>query len=113
MFLSDKRHTFVLPFCRGDYVASDEDGRRPYALLFCLSWFQKKEKKPVPPRQVYDIDLMNAELEEDPLDVPIPTRVRFVQQEDIALTPMADQLQPEAGPSRLPKSTEHAGVQSS
>jgi len=59
---------------QGDYVASDEDGRRPYALLFCLSWFQKKEKKPVPPPQVYDVDLMNPEREEDPLDVPTPTK---------------------------------------
>ncbi|OJA17628.1 hypothetical protein AZE42_08316 [Rhizopogon vesiculosus] len=66
MFLSDKRHTF------GDYVASDEAGRRPHALLFCLSWFQKKEKKFVPQPQVYDVDLINAEREEDPLDVPIP-----------------------------------------
>ncbi|OAX32265.1 WD40 repeat-like protein [Rhizopogon vinicolor AM-OR11-026] len=74
-----------------DYVASDEDGRRPYALLFCLSWFQKKEKKPDPPPQVYDVDLMNAEREEDPLDVPIPTRVRFVQQDDIAPTSIASQ----------------------
>ncbi|OAX36948.1 WD40 repeat-like protein [Rhizopogon vinicolor AM-OR11-026] len=97
----------------GDYVASDEDGRRPYALLFCLSWFQKKETKPDPPLQVYDIDLMNAEQEEDPLDVLVPTGVRFLQQEDIALTPMASQSQPEAGPSRLPDSKEHPGVQSS
>ena len=59
---------------QGDYVASDEDGRRPYALLFCLSWFQKKEKKSVPTPQVYDVDLMNAEQEDDPLDVPVPTR---------------------------------------
>ncbi|OAX36957.1 hypothetical protein K503DRAFT_801620 [Rhizopogon vinicolor AM-OR11-026] len=76
----------------GDYVVSDEDGRRPHALLFCLSWFQKKEKKSVPPPQVYDVDLMDAEREEDPPDVP----------EDIALTPMASQSQSEAGPSRLP-----------
>ncbi|OAX33242.1 WD40 repeat-like protein [Rhizopogon vinicolor AM-OR11-026] len=91
-----------------DYVASEEDGIRPYSLLFCLSWFQKKEKKPDPPPQVYDIDLMNCEQEEDPLDVPIPTRVRFVRQEDIGLTPMASQSQPEAGPSRLPVSEEYA-----
>ncbi|OAX33238.1 WD40 repeat-like protein [Rhizopogon vinicolor AM-OR11-026] len=92
----------------GDYIASDEDGRRPYALLCCLSWFQKKEKKPDPPQQVYDVDLMNAEWEEDPLDVPVPTRVRFVQQEDIALTAMASQPQPGAGPSCFPDSKEHA-----
>ena len=114
---------------QGDYVASDEDGRRPYALLFCLSWFQKKEKKPDPIPQVYDVDLIHAEQVEDPLDVPIPTRynssvivkwvtnsfcrVRFVQQEDIGLTPMSSQSQPEAGPSRLPDSKAHAGGQSS
>ncbi|OJA08744.1 hypothetical protein AZE42_06095 [Rhizopogon vesiculosus] len=67
MFLSDKRHTFVFPIL-------PKDGIRPYALLFCLSWFQKKEKKPVPTPQVYDVDLMNAEQENDPLDVPVPPR---------------------------------------
>ena len=59
---------------QGDYVASHEDGRRPYALLFCLSWFQKKEKKPDPPPHVYDVDLISPEREEDPLDVPTPTK---------------------------------------
>ena len=59
---------------QGDYVASAEDGRRPYALLFCLSWFQKKEKKPDLPTQVYDTDIIKAEQEEDPLDIPVPTR---------------------------------------
>ncbi|OJA08753.1 hypothetical protein AZE42_06089 [Rhizopogon vesiculosus] len=65
MFLSDKRHMVTM--------------------------LQKTEKKPDPQPQVYDVDLMNAEQEEDPLDVPIPTRVRFVQQDDIALTPKASQ----------------------
>jgi len=59
---------------QADYVASKEDGIRPYALLFCLSWFRKKEKKPDPPPQVYDVDLMKAEQEEDPLDIPVPIR---------------------------------------
>ncbi|OJA12198.1 hypothetical protein AZE42_03932 [Rhizopogon vesiculosus] len=84
-----------------DYVASKEDGRRPYALLFCLSWFQNKEKKPDPTPHIYHVDLMNAEQEDDPLDIPVPTRVRFVQQEDNALTAMTSQSQPEAGPSHL------------
>ncbi|OJA12203.1 hypothetical protein AZE42_03928 [Rhizopogon vesiculosus] len=74
---------------------------------------QTKEKKPDPPAQVYDVDLMNVEQEDDLLDVPIPTRVRSVQQEDIALTPMASQSKPEAGLSRLPVSKAHAGAQSS
>ncbi|OJA09818.1 hypothetical protein AZE42_12548 [Rhizopogon vesiculosus] len=81
-------------------IASEEDGRRPYALFFCLSWFQKKEKKPDSTPRVYDVDLMNAEQEEDPLDVP----------EYIAI---ASQSQPEAGPSRLQESKEHAEAQSS
>jgi hypothetical protein len=42
-------------------------------LFFCISWFQRKEKKPDPPRQIYDVDLVKEEEEEDRLDVPIPT----------------------------------------
>ncbi|OJA14175.1 hypothetical protein AZE42_11037 [Rhizopogon vesiculosus] len=57
---------------------------------------------------------MEAEQEEDPLDVPIPTaRVRIIQEEDIGLTPMATQSQPEAGPSRLLENEEHTGAQHS
>ncbi|OJA08751.1 hypothetical protein AZE42_06087 [Rhizopogon vesiculosus] len=118
MFLSDKRHTFVFPhssefvrpdyvYRQADYVASEEDGIRPYSFFFCLSWFQKKEKKPDPPPQVYDIDLMKAEQEEDPLDIPIPTAgVQFAQQEGIELTRMSRQPQPEAGESRHPENEE-------
>ncbi|OAX31973.1 WD40 repeat-like protein [Rhizopogon vinicolor AM-OR11-026] len=95
-----------------DYVASKEDGIRPYALLFCLSWFRKKEKKPDPPPQVYDVDLMKAEQEEDPLDIPVPTRARSTQQDDIELTPMVSQSQSEAGPSRLPENKEYPEAQS-
>jgi hypothetical protein len=42
-------------------------------LFFCLLWFQQKKKKPAPISQVYDVDLVNAEQEEDMLNVPIPT----------------------------------------
>ncbi|OJA11801.1 hypothetical protein AZE42_07920 [Rhizopogon vesiculosus] len=65
---------FTPPLEFHDYIASEEEGRRPYALLFCLSWFHKTEKKPDPTPQVYDVDLVNAEQEDDPLDAPIPTR---------------------------------------
>ncbi|KAG1723024.1 uncharacterized protein EDB91DRAFT_1087942 [Suillus paluster] len=44
----------------GDAVGVD-DGTRPYTLFFCLSWFQKKKKKPDVPLPVYDVDLMNDE----------------------------------------------------
>ncbi|OJA12202.1 hypothetical protein AZE42_03938 [Rhizopogon vesiculosus] len=53
-----------MPDCiyhQSDYIASEEDGRRPHSLFFCLNWFQKKEKKPDPPHQVYDVDLIKAE----------------------------------------------------
>ncbi|OJA17040.1 hypothetical protein AZE42_03574 [Rhizopogon vesiculosus] len=118
MLPMDKQHMFV--FCRsfefarpyyiyhqGDYVACEEDGMRPYALLFCLSWFQKKEKKPDPPPQVYDVDLMKAEQEEDPLDIPVLTRARSTQQDDIELTPIVSQSQAQAGPSRLAEHKEY------
>jgi len=99
----------------GDYVASEEDGRRPYALLFCLNWFQKKEKKPDLPPQIYDVDLMQAEQEVDLLDVPIPTtraRITITRQEDTGLTSMASQSQPEAGPSCLPDNKGYPEAQS-
>jgi hypothetical protein len=52
-----------------------KQGRRltPYSLFFCLGWFQKNEKTPDPPRQLYDDELAKEEEEEDHLDVPIPT----------------------------------------
>ncbi|OJA17631.1 hypothetical protein AZE42_08322 [Rhizopogon vesiculosus] len=56
---------------------------------------------------------MNAEQEDDPLGVPVPTRTRFFQQEDIALTPITSRSQLEIGPSRLQDSKEHAEAQSS
>ncbi|KAJ8579480.1 WD40 repeat-like protein [Rhizopogon salebrosus TDB-379] len=94
-----------------DYVAGEEDGVRPYSIFFCLGWFQKK---PDPPRQLYDVDLVKDEQEEDLLDVPIPTtRVRLAQQEDIELTPMASQSQSEAGPSCAARGATHRQTQSS
>jgi hypothetical protein len=83
MFLSHQQHMLVLSglfevvgpdfiHCQGDCVACEEDGIRPYSFFFCLSWFHKKEKKNEPTPQVYDVDLMKAEQEEDHLDVPIP-----------------------------------------
>ncbi|KAG2069008.1 WD40 repeat-like protein [Suillus decipiens] len=43
----------------GDVVGVD-DGVRPFVLFFCLSWFQKREKKPEP-RPVYDDELDDDE----------------------------------------------------
>ncbi|KAG1812156.1 quinon protein alcohol dehydrogenase-like superfamily [Suillus subaureus] len=57
----------------GDVVGVD-DGIRPFVLFFCLSWFQKKEKKQEP-RPVYDDELEDDEEEEnvlDPVTVPPP-----------------------------------------
>jgi len=59
--------------CQGDYVASKEDGIRPYSLFFCLGWCRKHEKKPDLPPQVYDVDLMRAEQEYDTPEVPVHT----------------------------------------
>jgi hypothetical protein len=79
MFLSDKRQSFVVFHIlsslklTGYYVAGKEDGVRPYSLFFCLGWFQKTEKTPDQPRQLYDDELMQEQGEEDRLDVPIPT----------------------------------------
>jgi len=53
--------------CQGDYVASKDDGIRPYSLFFCLGWCRKHDKKPDLPPQVYDVDLMRAEQEEVPV----------------------------------------------
>ncbi|KAG1807274.1 uncharacterized protein BJ212DRAFT_756172 [Suillus subaureus] len=82
----------------GDVIGVD-DGIRPYVLFFCLSWFQKKEKKPEP-RPVYDDELEDDEEEENvlcPVAVPPPR----VQHEEIELKTIASQAQSEAGPSRL------------
>ncbi|KAJ8585373.1 hypothetical protein M405DRAFT_936055, partial [Rhizopogon salebrosus TDB-379] len=84
----------------GDYVAGKEDGVRLYSLFFCLGWFQKNEKTPDPPRQLYDDDLGEEEDRIEYLNVPIPTtRIRLARQEDIELTPKASRSQSEAGPS--------------
>jgi hypothetical protein len=56
-----------------DYVAGEKDAVRPYSLFFCLGWFQKNEKAPDPPQQLYDDELVKDEEEEDHLDVPIST----------------------------------------
>jgi hypothetical protein len=85
----------------GDVVGVD-DGIRPYVLFFCLSWFQKKKKKPEPPRQLYDDELYDSE-SEHAVDIPIPTtRTQIDTDKKTKLTPMSFfQSQPEAGPSRL------------
>ncbi|KAG1726904.1 hypothetical protein EDB19DRAFT_1943677 [Suillus lakei] len=74
-------------------VVGVDDGTRPYELDFfcCLRWFQKKkkEKKPDPPRPVYDDELEDDESEEGIPTVPIPTTcVQPARQEDIELNPM-------------------------
>lgn len=96
---------------KADVVGVD-DGQRPYVLFFCLSWFQKKEKKPEP-RPLYDDELEDDETDEDVLDtVALPPRD---QHEEIELKTMISQLQLEAGPSRLvevalPQETETAPI---
>ncbi|KAG2055093.1 WD40 repeat-like protein [Suillus hirtellus] len=93
-------------------VVGVDDGKRPYVLFFCLSWFQKKEKKPEP-RPVYDDELEDDETDEDVLDtVALPPRD---QHEEIELKTMISQSQLEAGPSRLvevalPQETETAPI---
>ncbi|KAG2351079.1 hypothetical protein BDR07DRAFT_1386573 [Suillus spraguei] len=92
MFLSDKPLTFV--FCNfvgfGDVVGVD-DGVRPFVLFFCLSWFQKKEKKPEP-RPVYDDELEDDEDEENVLDsVAVPPPGFSTRK----LKPLGDRSQPE------------------
>ncbi|KAG2066084.1 hypothetical protein BDR04DRAFT_1234206 [Suillus decipiens] len=52
----------------GDEVGVD-DGVRPYVVSFCLSWFQKKEKKPAR-RPVYD-DVPESEEEEEDVVQPV------------------------------------------
>ncbi|KAG2068979.1 WD40 repeat-like protein [Suillus decipiens] len=92
----------------GDVVGVD-DGVRPFVLFFCLSWFQKKEKKPV--RQpVYDDDPESDEEEENVLD-PVAVPPPGVQHEEIELNQVANQSQPEAGPSCLAV-TNHSEAQS-
>ncbi|KAG1870948.1 WD40-repeat-containing domain protein [Suillus tomentosus] len=93
-------------------VVGVDDGQRPYVLFFCLSWFQKKEKKPEP-RPLYDDELEDDETDEDVLDtVALPPRD---QHEEIELKTMISQSQLEAGPSRLvevalPQETETAPI---
>ncbi|KAG1735174.1 hypothetical protein EDB19DRAFT_2026253 [Suillus lakei] len=82
-------------------VVGVDDGIRPYVLFFCLSWFQKKKKKPDPPRPVYDDELEDDESEEGVLNIPMPTACIPAQQQDIELNPMTRQAQPEAGPSHI------------
>ncbi|KIK43120.1 hypothetical protein CY34DRAFT_804122 [Suillus luteus UH-Slu-Lm8-n1] len=84
-----------------------DDGYRPYVVFFCLSWFQKKEKKPEP-QIVYDDEFDDDDDEEENVPV-VPPRV---QHEEIELQPMASRSQPEAGPSRL-AATNHAETRSS
>ncbi|KAG1728005.1 WD40-repeat-containing domain protein [Suillus lakei] len=85
----------------GDVVGVD-DGVRPYVLFFYLSWFQKKKKKPDPPRPVYDDELEDDESEHAILDVHIATtRTQIDTRKDMGLTPTTFfQSQPEAGPFR-------------
>ncbi|KAG1807271.1 quinon protein alcohol dehydrogenase-like superfamily [Suillus subaureus] len=93
----------------GDVVGVD-DGIRPYVLFFCLSWFQKKEKKQEP-RPVYDDELEDDDEEENALG-PVSLTPPRVQHEEIELKPVASQSQLEAGPSRLAL-TDHLKAQSS
>ncbi|KIK38496.1 hypothetical protein CY34DRAFT_809293 [Suillus luteus UH-Slu-Lm8-n1] len=81
-----------------------DDGYRPYVVFFCLSWFQKKEKKPQP-QPVYD-DEFDGDDEEE-VNVTVPVAVYRVQHEEIELKTLAGQAQPEAGPSR-PAVTDHS-----
>ncbi|KAG1859342.1 hypothetical protein DFJ58DRAFT_840207 [Suillus subalutaceus] len=120
MFHSDKLPMFVFyssaAFVRSDRVIHQadvvgvDDGWRPFILFFCLSWFQKKEKKQEP-RPVYDDELEDDEEEENALD-PVALPPPRVQHEEIELKPIASQSQPEAGPSRLAV-TDHFEAQSS
>ncbi|KAG1859347.1 hypothetical protein DFJ58DRAFT_840212 [Suillus subalutaceus] len=111
MFHSDKLPTFVLyhSVAFADVVGVD-DGIRPFVLFFCLSWFQKKEKKQES-RPVYDDELEDDEEEENALD-PVALAPPRVQHEEIELKTIASQPQPEAGPSRLAV-TDHLEAQSS
>jgi hypothetical protein len=93
----------------GDVVGVD-DGIRPFVLFFCLSWFQKKEKKQEP-RPVYDDEVDDDDEEENALD-PVAVPPLGVHHEEIELKTLAGQSQPEAGPSRLAV-TDHLEAQSS
>ncbi|KAG1760177.1 WD40-repeat-containing domain protein [Suillus occidentalis] len=79
-----------------------DDGYRPYVFFFCLSWFQKKEKKPEPQPVVYDDEVDGDDEEEEtvPIAVSAPPRVQ-PEHEEVELKTLAGQAQPEAGPSRL------------
>jgi hypothetical protein len=71
----------------GDVVGVD-DGIRPYVLFFCLSWFQKKKKKPDPPRPVYDDEIDDDESEHSIRNVPMPTaRTQVDTNKQTKLTP--------------------------
>ncbi|KAG2748825.1 WD40 repeat-like protein [Suillus brevipes Sb2] len=85
-----------------------DDGVRPYVLFFCLSWFQKKKKKPDPPRPVYDDEFDDDESEHAVADIPIPTiRTQPDTRKEMKLSPKTFfQPQPEAGPSRLAPSVD-------
>ncbi|KAG1759754.1 hypothetical protein EDD22DRAFT_125982 [Suillus occidentalis] len=84
-----------------------DDGYRPYVVFFCLSWFQKKEKKPKP-QPVYDDEFDDDDDEEENVPAVSPR----VQHEEIELKPITSQAQPGAGPSRL-AATNHAETRSS
>ncbi|KAG1848263.1 hypothetical protein F4604DRAFT_1687796 [Suillus subluteus] len=76
-FLSDKLYMFMSSDCvifQGDVVGVD-GGKRPFVLFFCLSWFQKKEKKHES-RPVYDDELEDYEEEEK---IWVDSHVLFVR----------------------------------
>ncbi|KAG1871252.1 hypothetical protein DFJ58DRAFT_742036 [Suillus subalutaceus] len=106
-----KRKTVNVPLGQATYgdVVGVDDGRRPFVLFFCLSWFQKKEMKQEP-RPVYDDELEDDEEENalGPVALPPPR----VQHEEIELKTMTSQSRSEAGPSRLVV-TDHLEAQSS
>ncbi|KAG1722417.1 hypothetical protein EDB19DRAFT_463439 [Suillus lakei] len=92
-------------------VIGVDDGTRPCVLFFCLSWFQKREKRE-DPRPVYDDQLEDDEEEENMIDqVAMPPH--RIQHEAVELQNVASQSQPEAGPSRLAVPDEHLEAQSS
>ncbi|KAG2066071.1 WD40 repeat-like protein [Suillus decipiens] len=92
----------------GDEVGVD-DGVRPYVVFFCLSWFQKKEKKPAR-RPVYDDDSESDEEEENVVQPVVVSP--WVQHEEIELKPVVNQSRPETGPSLL-AATNYSEVESS
>jgi hypothetical protein len=61
-----------------------DDGIQPFVLFFCLSWFQKKEKKQEP-RPVYDDELDDDEEEEnvvDPVAMPPPGYTKSIRSQN-------------------------------